>query len=489
MVPTPTLSVGNYSICIGVTQATMVASGALNYSWSPFTYLSSISGSVVIANPPSNSTYTLQGFNSTCSSSVLVDIQTFTVPTVVISATKDFLCKGEPTTLTASGASSYDWEPASEIINSTSQSIFVVPLSTTVFTLTGYGGNMCSGVATKTITVLSPPEIKIGSEYYVTCADVPVQISASGASSYSWTPTIGLSANTQSVVMASPPATQNYTVTGYIGTPPFACGTSSNILVVIQPISILSIKAPDSICDNQKIQLLASGAKDFTWTPATFLNNAFVANPYISPKSAIIYTINGTGTGSCVGTTTLNIEVKPSPFAYAGRDTTLNFDESAFLNGQGDGWLYTWIGDDMSGLSCINCPQAYIHPQYSACYILEVENSHGCIARDEVCIKVTNDHAVYIPNSFTPNGDGLNDLFTPVGFGVIEFNLDIYDRWGEKLFSGGGSFTEGPLVSWDGNYKGQRCKSDNYVYKFVYRLRGSKQIVKEGEIILLNPKD
>jgi gliding motility-associated-like protein len=348
---------------------------------------------------------------------------------------------------------------------------------------------MCTGVVTKTITVLSPPEIKVGAEFYVTCAGVPVQVSVSGASNYSWTPTIGLSSSIHSVVMASPPTSQNYTVTGYIGTPPFACGTSSNILVAIEPISILSIKAPDSICYNQRVQLLASGAKDFTWTPATFLNNAFVPNPYISPKSAITYTINGIGTGSCLGTTTVNIEVKPVPYAYAGRDTVLNFDESAFLNGQGDGWLYTWIGDDMSGLSCINCPQAYIHPQYSACYILEVENSHGCIARDEVCVEVTNDHAIYIPNSFTPNGDGLNDLFTPVGFGVLEFTLDIYDRWGEKLFSGEGSFTKGPLVSWDGSYKGQRCKSDNYVYKFVYRLRGSKQLVKEGEIILLNPKD
>lgn len=433
-------------------------------------------------------TYNLLGYNGTCTSSIEVVVQTFTTPVVTILSSSDYVCKGNAVNMSGAGANSYKWQPII-IGNNTTGSVSVVPLSTTVYTLTGYGGNQCSGVATKTITVLLTPETYIDPQAHIICKGSSVELHASGATSYSWSPVTGLSNNSQSVVVAAPHATQEYTLTGYNGVVPFICSAKVFVTVFVQPYAELKITAPDSLCYGQRMNIVASGAKNYTWTPSTFLSNSLIANPFITPKESLTYTVTGTAINFCPGTQTLNIPLKPVPFAYAGRDTTLNFDQAMMLKGEGDGWLYTWKGGDLSGLNCINCPETYIQPQNSTCYVLEVENSHGCIARDEVCIDVTRDHGIYIPNSFSPNGDGINDLFTPLGFGVISFELIIYNRWGEKLFSGEGSFTQGPLVSWDGNFKGQKCKSDGYVYKFIYTLPGSKKLVKEGEIILLGPKE
>jgi gliding motility-associated-like protein len=488
VVPTPTLSSGNYSLCIGSTNATLVASGASVYSWSPSSWLSSNNSSIVIASPAANTIYTLQGFNSVCTSSILVSVNAYTTPAVTIQSPGNFICKGSSITLTATGANSYQWEPSSDIINSTSPAVNLIPLVTSTFSVLGYGQNNCVGVATTTINVLITPQTFAGSESYDICQGSKTELTASGADNYIWSPQNGLSSITQSVVTASPQSSQIYTVTGYSGIIPNICSSSVTMQVNVLPYSNIHVSAPDSICYAEKTTLSASGAKNFTWTPAHFLNNYYTANPILSATSSIIYTITGVGNGSCAGTTTLSLVINAAPYVYAGRDTLINFDQFTYLNGKGNGWLYTWSSSDEGSINCINCPTTYINPSNSACYRLEVENSHGCKASDEVCVQVTKEYAIYIPDSFTPNGDGLNELFTPLGFGIISFDLLIYNRWGEKLFEGNGSFTKGQLVSWDGNYKGEQCPQGSYVYKFIYTLPGNKTLSREGEVVLLGQK-
>ena len=71
---------------------------------------------------------------------------------------------------------------------------------------------------------------------------------------------------------------------------------------------------------------------------------------------------------------------------------------------------------------------------------------------------------IYLPNSFTPNGDGLNDTFIPKMNGIVEFNLQVFNLWGERIFEATGIESKG----WDGTYKGQLIPAGNYIYRIDY---------------------
>src|ERR1041384_3504677 len=77
--------------------------------------------------------------------------------------------------------------------------------------------------------------------------------------------------------------------------------------------------------------------------------------------------------------------------------------------------------------------------------VLVVENQQGC--RDTMIkyIKIESDFSIYVPNAFTPNGDGLNDVFLPVTRGVKKYSLELFNRWGERIF-----FSREPMIGWDG---------------------------------------
>jgi gliding motility-associated-like protein len=92
--------------------------------------------------------------------------------------------------------------------------------------------------------------------------------------------------------------------------------------------------------------------------------------------------------------------------------------------------------------------------------VLVVKNDKGCADTLIKVINVTEDYSFYIPNTFTPNGDGLNDIFQPKGLGIEKYEMMIFDRWGEKIFESK-EFEKG----WDGKYQGKICPSDVYVYK------------------------
>lgn len=112
--------------------------------------------------------------------------------------------------------------------------------------------------------------------------------------------------------------------------------------------------------------------------------------------------------------------------------------------------------------------------------MVEAINEKGCKAQDEVCIDITNDYSVFVPNSFTPNDDGINDVFYVYGFGIKECKLSVYDKWGELLFS-----SESQSKGWDGTYKGEICKLDTYVYHLEYTPYRGTQGSKTGHVNII----
>jgi gliding motility-associated-like protein len=108
-----------------------------------------------------------------------------------------------------------------------------------------------------------------------------------------------------------------------------------------------------------------------------------------------------------------------------------------------------------------------------------VVNNMGCIGVDSISVQFI-DCSVMVPNAFSPNGDGLNDLFKAVyNMTPVEFELRIYNRWGQLLFA-----TNDPLDGWDGVYKNKPCELGSYAWVCTYRTEGPSQLLK-GNLTLL----
>ena len=389
-------------------------------------------------------------------------------------ASKNAICEGDKTLINANGANNYTWTPGGD--NPNANFIEVSPVVSTTYILTGNNG-VCTASLAVPIDVIKKPNTGLTTNRQKICFGESTTIFASGADSFSWTPTTTLDFQSPNVAIANPSVSTNYTVVGinYAGT--FACVHTKEILIdVVQPITA-SISQSVELCQGESIRLSAGGSNMYKWYPATGLSNPNIASPYANPKITTTYSVNVSNDGDCGVTATVIVKVNPIPTVYAGRDTTYNLDEPMYLNAKGTGTL-TWIFGE--GILCHDCPDSQIMPENSGCYEIQAVNEYGCMAKDEVCIEVTKEYAVYIPNIFTPNYDGINDVFLVYGTGITEIEMNIFDRWGEKLF-----VSDDQLKGWDGTYKGELSKNDVYSYLIKYTGLDGKKHVKTGHVTLM----
>ena len=124
---------------------------------------------------------------------------------------------------------------------------------------------------------------------------------------------------------------------------------------------------------------------------------------------------------------------------------------------------YNW--NPSTWLSCIACPSPIATPEETITYIVNITDTNGCNSSDSITVIVDETISVYLPNSFTPDGDGLNDVFPPHGINITsnEYLFMIFNRWGELLFE-----SKEPLEAWDGKYRGKLVPNDVYIWKLEY---------------------
>lgn len=476
VVPNPTITVTplTNTICVGG-NINLTANGATTYNWAPNTALSSTSGAVVNANPGSTTTYTVIGSQNSCTSSAVYQVSVIVVPNLLTNVSQPVICNGDKTNINVNGASGYNWAPTSGLNSPVGSFVQASPSTSTNYTVTGFNG-VCTASATVFIEVVPQPAMVLSSPEYQICFGKSTSIYVTGASNYTWSPTVGLSATTGSNVTAAPPANVNYTVVGYNQSGTVICTQQMSYSIIVVPLAVAAVSPSVAICYGDKTMLTASGGNSIVWTPTVGLNagigSGVIANPTVSTN----YTVDVSYEGFCGSSTSVFVKVNPNPTVTAGRDTSYNYEEPMFLNAVGSGTL-TWI--DGEEIMCRVCPNSQIFPQRNSCYIIETVNEFGCKAKDEMCIEVTKEFSIYVPNAFTPNGDGINDEFLAFGYNITDFTMEIFDRWGEKLFSSG-ELTKG----WDGTFKGQLSEFAVYIYKITYKGLDGKKVNKTGHVTL-----
>ncbi|MEI8136275.1 MAG: gliding motility-associated C-terminal domain-containing protein [Bacteroidota bacterium] len=476
VVPNPTLTINpiTNTICVGGNM-NLNASGASTYNWAPNTGLNLTTGAVVNASPITTTNYTVIGSQNSCTSSAVYQVSVIVMPNLLTTISKSVICAGETSNINVNGATGYNWVPATGLNTSNGAFVIASPAVNTTYTVTGFNG-VCISTAVVPVQVVPLPNLIISSPEYQICFGKSTPIYASGAQNYTWSPSAGLSNTTNSNVIASPLVNTNYTVVGYNQLGIVTCPQQMSYSVIVVPTAIAAVSPSVAICAGAKTTLVASGGNTVLWTPTLGLNLNTGAGVVASPSVSTNYTVDISYNGFCGSYKTVLVKVNPNPKVTAGRDTTINLEQPMFINAVGTGTM-TWI--DGEEISCRVCPTSQVFATRTNFYVVETVNEFGCKAKDDMRIEVTTEFGIYVPNTFSPNGDGLNDVFLMSGYNISEVTMEIFDRWGEKLFTSK-ELTQG----WNGTFKNAPCEVASYVYKISYKGLDGKKFSKIGHVIL-----
>ncbi len=281
------ISVNNTTICPGQSAVLTPTSAATSYTWSTGAITNTVS-----VSPASTTVYTVSGSNSVCTG-----IQTATVTVgsnITLTVNSATMCSGTNILLTANGANSYTWNTGAG-----TNTISVSPVTTTVYTVSGSIGT-CSGTASSTVSVNAGPTLTLTSLPPNICTGQSTALSATGATTYTWSNLFSGSSQT-----VSPVATTIYSVTGTnssgcVNTVPFT------ITINVSPTPTISVTSA-TVCSGQPATLTASGITTYTWNTG---ETTATINP--SPNTTTTYTVSGSN-GGCASNALTTVSVNSSP--------------------------------------------------------------------------------------------------------------------------------------------------------------------------------
>jgi gliding motility-associated-like protein/uncharacterized repeat protein (TIGR01451 family) len=360
--PIVQISGSSASICSGST-ATLSASGAVSYIWSP----GGSTSAAIIVSPASTTIYTVTGFNAAgCSNSASFGLAVNPTPTLSASALNRTVCAGFTTALTATGGASYTWTPG----NLVGSPVMVTVAGTTIFTVTS-NVNGCFGSATVNVIAVPLPTLSATANPAALCAGGTVTLSATGALTYTWVPMFV----SGSSVTDTPSSTTIYTVAGFAAS---GCPNYTTVTVVVQPAPVVTAASTSTgICTGGSATLTASGANSYTWNPGNNTGISIVVNPLVTT----VYTVTGDN-GSCTGSTSIVVAVNPLPSISASaappvicQGSPVSLSASGALN-------YTWMPGGATGAGTID------NPLLTTTYTVTGEDANGCSNTANVTVTV-----------------------------------------------------------------------------------------------------
>lgn len=397
--PTTPVITGVLNVCenaTGVTYSVPNNAGS-SYNWTATGGITIMSGAntntATVNFGTAGGTITLTETNTCGNAPSSINI---TTTNVTINASSASICPGFSTNLTASGATTYTWSPATGLNTTSGANVIANPTTTITYTITGNDGT-CSGDTTITVTLLPPLTIDLNSSTTNLCSGNTSTINASGADNYIWTPAATLSSSTGSSVIANPSTTTTYSVVGSTAT----CSGTNAITIIVTPEPVISL-TPNSvtICEGDSAIVTASGATTYAWAPNTNFNSIDPPNNTsvnVYPTTTTTYTVIGT-TNGCNNSAMVDVTVLPKIIPNAGLNDTICFGQTTTLFGSG-GQTYSWF--PTFGLATPNNSFTTAAPFVTTNYILTASYNGLCAEKDTVRIVVNPLPSVYAGNDTT----------------------------------------------------------------------------------------
>jgi gliding motility-associated-like protein len=351
-------------------------------------------------------------------------------------------------------------------------------------TLTGTNSTGCKTTVTIPAESYAIPVVSAGADTLL-CKGSSITLKATGADTYVWSPAANLSCTNCASPATNTPDDKTYYVTG---SSIHGCSAKDTILVRVKTKFVLIHSASDSVCKGQTKKITAAGAYSYVWSPAASLDNANIASPTAMPDITTQYTVIATDDRGCFKDTGyVNIKVNPIPTVEAGIDQTINVGKSIDLVPTISADVSDVNWQPTTGIFRNFWPGVTVKPKENTEYTVEVKNRGGCKARDRVTVFVIcNGSNIFIPNTFSPNADGTNDIFYARGTGLFKIrNIKIFNRWGEVVFDRSSFDANNPAYGWDGTNKGVPLNADVFVYSMEVLCDNGSVLTYRGNIALI----
>lgn len=290
------------------------------------------------------------------------------------------MCPGDSVQLNASGGVTYTWVPNLFITDNAIPNPFVFPPTTSDYVVEVTNSDGCVGTDTVNVEVLEP-SIIVSNDTTICIGDT-IELSSSGAVTYSWSPNSNISNTSVADPEVWPLTTTTYVLNGLDAN---GCEVVDSVTVTVQDLPILDAGPDLAICDGETVGLSATGATDYVWEPAATLNDPNIQNPTASPTTTTTYNVTGTDAIGCSNTDTVLVTVNDLPAIDAGVDTIICNGVAVQLNATG-GNDYSWSPVD--GLSNPLIPNPLALPNLPTEYVVTATDANLCSNSDTVFVDV-----------------------------------------------------------------------------------------------------
>ncbi len=446
-------------------------------------------------NSPINSytagagTYTAQLLatnNYGCRDSIIVSVN---INTLVPTVTSNTICQGASGPIVAGGGTSYSWSPGTGLSSTTIANPTANPTVTTNYTVVIT--NTVTGCTRTLTTVVGVNPKPLADFTYTTniCGGGVnfTDNSASGITQWFWN-----FGNSQTSTAQNPYQFYNpggtFTVNLISGNAFNCYDTVVKVLTVATPPPV-SVSSTQTICAGSYVTLNATGGFAYQWTPSVSLINPTTPNPIATPSASTQYSVVITTTNSLgdtckfmLTTDVIVTQVSLIPIAIDANPDTVTLGNSSVLTITATpGAVATWFP-----LNSTNPPVGYTvtaTPPHTQTYTVVIQRG-PCSDTLYVTVEVIEDGCfetdIFVPNTFTPNGDGYNDKMFARGHKLAKVYFAIYNRWGEMVFE-----TDKITEGWDGNYKGRPADVGVFGYYVKYTCVNGAENFKKGNITLI----
>lgn len=438
---------GPVNICNGQSVELAVQGTYETYQWyNGATPIAGATSATYTATQTGN--YTVQVTDQGCSgTSNLIQVQS----TVVMAPplTQDFSeCEGHMVTLQVSDIyDSYQWLDHGNPIAGATGPVYTFTLTNTVHISVAVTNQACQATSNEiTITSIATPQASVSPAQDVQICQSSYTLTATtNGASIQWINNgIPIPGATGTTYVVTEDGTYSFRATSASGN----CYSNSNAVTVILESELeVEIQATAlEACEGQTVTLFIEGNYDnITWS-----TNSTASSIQVTTSGTYTVTVNN---GGCTATDEISILFHPKPVANAGNDTIMDCEKGVTLVGTGTGTL-SWLSDPALTPG-MNPAVVQAFPSQTTYFTLQAVIG-SCVVTDQVLVEV-DCNSLYIPNGFTPNGDGVNDFFEIKVRGAKHYHLRIFNRWGELLFE-----STDPSKMWNGG------KQDYYAPDGIY---------------------
>lgn len=321
-----------------------------------------------------------------------------------------------------------------------------------------FGSPNCRIAANPVTINITPLPFVQATNYVFGCFGSDVALFASGGAIFNWTGPNGFTSSKQHPILPK----VKYSDAGLykvVVSTAGGCANTDSTNLDVYPAAHASVSNDITICEGVSTTLKASGGVRYRWFPGKGLSNDTIADPVASPIDNTRYTVTVFSDYGCTDTSSVMVNVIKKPVAYAGADKKTRIGLPVQLNGSIKGNNASYIWTPSVNMRNAQSLQPTVSPSVDTKYVLQAISNSGCgSSNDTVFVKVFD--KVFIPNAFSPNGDGINDNWVIEPLDLFDESVtQVYNRYGQIVYK-----SNGYTKPWDGTQNDKPVPAGNYYY-------------------------